>query len=288
MTEWLYEAHEEAENEFEEDLPRENENGIAQAVVIGGTGTDEDFVLTRLEIRFGTSAPANNAIIELREWDTTNNRPGNNVIARALGSDKEAGEGSGWWKWDEILNYPTLRRNTTYALVIIYGESSNLYLDPDASYISTDYKAFKTTDKGRTWISFSDELNFFFRLYGESWGNEIINYPELIALAGLGVNETAKSFNNASIYASNAEGFINAITRYNWAENWNTLDEKAKKIIKEAMTTLAAVYMVNYDVSGYASRFEAQYISDALQLRADRAIAALTDLNIQRYIKTSS
>ncbi|MEY2703195.1 MAG: hypothetical protein RLY43_1833, partial [Bacteroidota bacterium] len=71
-----------------------------------------------------------------------------------------------------------------------------------------------------------------------------------------------------------------------WDANWSSINAKAKKLVKEAIMCLAAKSIVDYDTDGYSSRFEAQYISESLQMRSDKAVAALMEEDIKAYVQS--
>ena len=80
------------------------------------------------------------------------------------------------------------------------------------------------------------------------------------------------------------ESEINATTRYNWNDNYATLNADVKYILEQAASNLAAMYLVTYDMSGYTSKTEAQTILDVLLDGYRRAIKELTDIKNRDFV----
>jgi hypothetical protein len=82
-----------------------------------------------------------------------------------------------------------------------------------------------------------------------------------------------------------AESFLVCVTRYNWIDNYASLNEDVKRMLSEAVSNLAAVYSIQYDMSGYSSRVEAEDMMNILWARFLQITQLLTDQNTADYIK---
>jgi hypothetical protein len=82
-----------------------------------------------------------------------------------------------------------------------------------------------------------------------------------------------------------AEGFINSATRYNWNDNYTALNADVKGVLEEAASNLAATYMINYDMSGYTSRTEAELMINLLLVRANQCLQVLIDKKAETFVK---
>ena len=69
--------------------------------------------------------------------------------------------------------------------------------------------------------------------------------------AGASATATAEAFINQ--FCSEAESFINVLCRQNYSDSYSTLNADIKKILTEACSNLAAIYVIQYDTSGYGS-----------------------------------
>ena len=81
-----------------------------------------------------------------------------------------------------------------------------------------------------------------------------------------GANASATS--NVEVYINDfmtqAEAKINVMTRFNWSDAYDGLNTDVKGILKEAASNLAAMYVIQFDMSGFTSRAEAETMLDVL------------------------
>lgn len=92
-----------------------------------------------------------------------------------------------------------------------------------------------------------------------------------------GANASATSIAEAytNQYIAEAESYINTASNYNWSDSYATLNADVKGILKEAGSSLAAIYCINYDMSGFSSRQEALIMVNILWARVDACIKLL-------------
>ena len=96
--------------------------------------------------------------------------------------------------------------------------------------------------------------------------------------AGANVNSTAAA--SSAIIASfcdQAESVVNVNSNYNWSDAYSGLNDDVKGVLNDAVTSLAATYLINYDMSGYTSRSEAQGMVDILLNSFNRDMATLKE-----------
>jgi len=74
-----------------------------------------------------------------------------------------------------------------------------------------------------------------------------------------------------------AESFINVVTRVNYTDGFADLNADVKKILEDAASSYAAVSCINYDMSGYSSRAEAQTMLDVNWAKFKECIDLLKD-----------
>ena len=101
-----------------------------------------------------------------------------------------------------------------------------------------------------------------------------------------GANASATS--NTEVYINDfvaqAESVINSMSRYNWSDNYATLNVNVKEILKEAASNLAAMYVIQYDMSGFTSRYEAETMLDVLDQGFKRNLQILKNMQVQTFI----
>lgn len=112
----------------------------------------------------------------------------------------------------------------------------------------------------------------------------IISGTYVLRKAGANVNNNISGTTYTDDFILQAESFVNNVTRYNWNDAFSGLDEDTKSTLREAVSNLAAIYMINYDMSGFTSRSEAETMINVLKSRADECIAVLIDKRVQTFI----
>lgn len=271
---------------------------IALPFQIGYSGTNEDFTLSsvRLEMKKDVADITGNLIVEIRSYSgSVGGTVGDEVYGREEIDIKDLLTTS--YQWIDLggIGNPTLRAGNQYCIVL------KQLVEADSYYVHvTDggegYYPFPTLKSENDGITFSLLQDFggieyengvavLFAIYGGVWTNSIIDYNELVNLAGAGASSDAKKISICTIFADNAEGYVDAATKYDWGTNWATQNEKAKKLVKASMLYLAAIDVINYDYSGYGTRFEAREIAETLRQRFDYALELLRDDPIKTYIQ---
>lgn len=111
--------------------------------------------------------------------------------------------------------------------------------------------------------------------------------------AGVGVNSAISggTLLNGSAYAvdewiNQAESLINMITRVNYTDTYASLDNDKKKLLEEISSNLAGIYAIQYDMSGYTSRIEAEDMVNILRDASLRGLSLLRDTKQQDFLNT--
>lgn len=102
--------------------------------------------------------------------------------------------------------------------------------------------------------------------------------------AGVGASAISKAESYTNEYVAQAESTINVACRYNFSDNYNELNNDTKKILSQVASDLAAIYVIQYDMSGYTSRIEAEDMINILRDAALRGISILRDKKQQEFI----
>lgn len=99
-----------------------------------------------------------------------------------------------------------------------------------------------------------------------------------IQKAGVGANSTITTSGAVlKEWSDQVEGSINAETRQNWISDYSNVPEGFKGILAEAASSFIGMKIINYDMSGYTSRSEAQTMLDVLRDQYRGSIAVLKD-----------
>ena len=105
--------------------------------------------------------------------------------------------------------------------------------------------------------------------------------------AGANASATSKAEAYVNDYMTQVESLINDNCRFNFSDNYATLNIDTKNILKEVASNLAAIYVIQYDLSGYTSRTEAEDMINVLRDGALRGLSILRDKKVQDFINGS-
>jgi hypothetical protein len=101
-----------------------------------------------------------------------------------------------------------------------------------------------------------------------------------------GANASATSYAEAytNVYIKEAEGFVCASSRYDWVTNYASVSAIGKEVLRKATAAYAAIMVINYDMSGFTSRLEAQTMLDILWSMVVEAVNLLRDENFRNFV----
>lgn len=105
----------------------------------------------------------------------------------------------------------------------------------------------------------------------------------IIAKAGAGMNSIFLVASGAVIMAKwcdQAEGTLSTLTRRNWIASSLAINFNA--IIDDTVSDLVAMKVINYDMSGYTSRAEAQTMLSLIDDNFNRNLVILKDQDLLR------
>lgn len=98
---------------------------------------------------------------------------------------------------------------------------------------------------------------------------------------------TSKAEGYTNVYVKEAEGKICLDTRYDWVTNYASVSTIGKEILREAVSCLAAIDVINYDMSGFTSRQEALIMINTLWARYREIVNQINkDNNYKDFILT--
>lgn len=102
------------------------------------------------------------------------------------------------------------------------------------------------------------------------------------------VGENASATSNVEAYINDfmtqAESYINAVTRHNWSDDYSGLNADVKGLLKEAASNIAACYVILFDMFGYSSLDEAEVMINFLLTRANMCLSLLKDQKVKDFV----
>jgi len=107
---------------------------------------------------------------------------------------------------------------------------------------------------------------------------------EIQRKAGNNASATSKAEAYTNDFIAQAESFINCTTRYNWSDAYAGLNADVKALLKLAASNLAAMYVIQFDMSGFSSRVEAETMLDVLRDGFVKAIKLLDSQEVKTFM----
>lgn len=107
---------------------------------------------------------------------------------------------------------------------------------------------------------------------------------EVLRKAGANASATSTAEAYTNDYVTQAESLINAVCRYNFSDAYAGLNADVKGLLKEVASNIAAIYCIQYDMSGFTSRTEAEDMINVLRDAALRGLSLLRDKKVQDFI----
>ena len=86
-------------------------------------------------------------------------------------------------------------------------------------------------------------------------------------------------------WISGAEAFLNMATRFNFSDNFATLNDDVKFTVSDTVSRLVADNAIIYDMSGYTSRQEGEDIITEHRARIEDNIMKLNERKHQDFVK---
>lgn len=113
------------------------------------------------------------------------------------------------------------------------------------------------------------------------------NNAEVMRKAGKGISISAMQEAFTNDYLTQAESYINVYCKYNFSDNYSALNVDVKGLLKEVASNLAAIYGIQFDMSGFTSRTTAEDSINVLRDSALRGLAVLREKAAQDFIKNA-
>lgn len=97
--------------------------------------------------------------------------------------------------------------------------------------------------------------------------------------AGANASATSAAEAYTNVYIKQAEGKICLDTRYDWVTNYASVSAVGKEALRQAVSCLAAIDVINYDMSGFTTRQEALTMVNILWAEYSDIVKRIVDDN---------
>jgi hypothetical protein len=183
--------------------------------------------------------------------------------------------------------YLTIQKLYGGATGIIYWNTSETGNDTDTNEI------IGSADYGTSWLSNlggAPEILVFsieWIILGTEYLGSLCTYEDYIRKIGKNASEETKSINFANIVVPQAESVLCARTKKNWIDLFSTLNQDVRAILTKVVSNTAAIEAINYDMSGFSSRLEAQEMIENLRWGTEKLINELKNESIKNFIQNA-
>ena len=107
---------------------------------------------------------------------------------------------------------------------------------------------------------------------------------DIQARAGTKANATSKATAATDVYVLEIESLVNVLTRHNWSDNYASLNADVKHILKLVTSNMCAIIVIQWDMSGFTSRIEAEDMINVLRDQYLLGLSILRDKKNQDFM----
>ena len=107
---------------------------------------------------------------------------------------------------------------------------------------------------------------------------------DVLKFAGANANTTATAEEYTNVYIKMAEGFVCVSARYDYVTNYASVSAIGKEHLRIATAAYAAMKVIEYDMSGFTSKEEAQTMLDVLFSFVVEGVNLLRDEKFRSFI----
>ena len=249
---------------------------VAQTFTLGTTGTNVASEISSVYVKI-SNLGGGSVYAKIREV---------NPAGAPVGSDLSTGEALTSTfddDWGKItMTALTLQPSKKYALILTAAFTCTARADGTAPAY-TGGTVWYSADSGDSWTE-DATTDIMFQINGADDEGTLCTSGEAIAKAGAGASSDAKNPILVTKFIIQAESRLNVITKKDWVTAYSGLDTNVKNILNEVISNMAAIYMVNYDDSGYTSGLEYERKIAILKAEVRELVRELKDLELKEWM----
>lgn len=107
---------------------------------------------------------------------------------------------------------------------------------------------------------------------------------DVVKKAGANASSVSVAEAYTNVYIKEAEGLISTKARYDWVTNYAGISAIGKEILRDAVSSYAAIQVLNYNMAGFTSRQEALMMINILWACWSETFRMLEDNNFKEFI----
>lgn len=113
---------------------------------------------------------------------------------------------------------------------------------------------------------------------------------EVLRKAGANASTVASDEAYTNDYVAQAESRINTIVRYNFSDNYATLNDDVKMVLKETASNIAAIYVLIYKPTGQDGLMATYDFENRIAILRDAVLynlSVLRDKKVETFMKNA-
>jgi len=118
-----------------------------------------------------------------------------------------------------------------------------------------------------------------------AYSGTITTEADIALMAGENVDATGDTEANHNLLVAQAESYLCNLCRYNFVDNYGSLNADVKAILSEYAARYAALALIAYNMAGYSSRIEAEDMMNIHIYRMKAIEKLLIDQKTITYMK---
>ena len=280
--EWYTTGFDDDTNTFDADAKQ-----FAQTFTLGTTGNNLTFNVSQIKVNLDGLIGA--ALTQVQTWEIQGVQPDGSPDGIAISTGtldtSLVTTTSGWYTI--TMSAGTLEAGQQYALVAKDGlTSAGNYViwlaDAGGGYAGGNM--WSSTDTGATWTDDAPK-DFLFQIEGGTYDGTLCTLADAVNKAGANASSGGTSEVLVSDFVKQAEGVINAVTRFDWVNKYSSLTDEVRFLLNQVASDLAAIYIITYDMSGYtAATVEAETMLNIYREAVARGLSLLRDKNVKTFM----
>jgi|APSaa5957512576_1039674.scaffolds.fasta_scaffold01415_9 hypothetical protein len=253
----------------------------AQTFTIGTVGDNLTFNISSVDVKIKGGDADDTALVSVQGVKPDGTPDG---VSISTGTSAAIGETARWM--NVTMTNAALKASTQYCLIVNPGAGASYTIGWREDESSASYAGgslWRTNDTGGTWAEESTKDKMF-QINGGDYAGTLCTLADARNKGGANASSTATNESLVSDYVKQAEGIINAVTRFDWVAQYASLTDEVKFILNQTASDLAAIYIITYDMSGFTDRVEAETMVNVYRESVARGLSLLRNQEVKSFM----
>ena len=258
---------------------------FAQSFTIGTTGTNGDFPLSSVTVKIFRAASPSTITASIFNTDPAGLPTGAAISTGTIEGNDLSTTNSTSTPWVNIvMSATTLKTSGVYWLELEPASSTGTNkLGWRRDETAPAYTGGDSYEWTTVWTAQSADN--MFAVFGGDYAGTLCTLGEAINKGGANASSVSTEEALVSNFVRQAEGVINAVTKFDWVTAYSGLTDQVKFLLNQVASDLAAIYIITYDMSAYtAETVEAETMLNIYRESVARGLSLLRDKNVKTFM----